>query len=169
MKKTLRILFPFLILGTLTVLFFGIRAKLRARHQVEKATATLPEQKYIILNSTSHTTSNIKNNAVFIFFFNSSCDYCQSEAKLLNDNRMAFKNATVYLFSTEPLEAIQSFKKTYLPGNDDFIVGQVDVRASSEVFGVKSFPYTLIYDQNNRLVKTYKGIVKLEALTEHIK
>jgi thiol-disulfide isomerase/thioredoxin len=168
MKKTLRILFPFLILGTLTVLFFGIRAKLRTRHQVEKATATLPEQKYIILNSTSHTTSNIKNNAVFIFFFNSSCDYCQSEAKLLNENREAFKSVTVYLFSTEPLENIQAFKEKYLPDNDDFIVGKVDVRASSEVFGLKSFPYTLIYDKDNRLVKTYKGIVKLEALLSFV-
>jgi thiol-disulfide isomerase/thioredoxin len=168
MKKTLRILFPFLILGTLTVLFFGIRAKLRARHQVEKATATLPEQKYIILNSTSHTTSNIKNNAVFIFFFNSSCDYCQSEAKLLNENPEAFKIVTVYLFSTEPLENIQAFKEKYLPDNDDFIVGKVDVRASSEVFGLKSFPYTLIYDKDNRLVKTYKGIVKLEALLSFV-
>lgn len=168
MKKALRIIFPFLILGTLIVLFFGIRNKLKAKQQVEEATATLPAQEYYVLNSTTHTTKNLKNNAVFIFFFNSDCEYCQNEAKLLNENREAFKNATVYLFSSEPLENIKAFKEKYLPGNTDFIIGQVDVRASSEVFGVKSFPYTLIYDKNNRIVKTYKGIVKLEALTEWI-
>jgi thiol-disulfide isomerase/thioredoxin len=169
MKKALRIIFPFLILGILTVLFFGIRNILKAKKQVEQATATLPAEKYYVLDSTTiHTTKNLKNNAVFIFFFNSDCEYCQSEAKLLNENREAFKNATVYLFSSEPLENIRAFKEKYLPGNTDFIIGQVDLRASSEVFGVKSFPYTLIYDKNNRLVKTYKGIVKLEALTKWI-
>lgn len=146
----------------------GIRSQLKIKRTVEQATATLPAQSYLDIDSVAHTLQNPKKQTVFVLFFNSDCDYCQSEVRMLSENREAFRNATVYLFSTEPLAHIRAFKNKYLPGNTDFIPGQIDGIASSEVFGVKSFPYTLIYDKHKRLVKTYKGIVKLEALTQHI-
>lgn len=168
MKKALRIIIPFTVIGVLITLFMGIRGKLKTKRTVEQATATLPAQPYFDADSTAHSLQNPKNQTVFILFFHSDCEYCQSEAKLLNENPEAFKDATVYLLSTEPLENIRAFKDEYLQGNTDFIVGRIDVKTSSEVFGANSFPYTLIYDKNNRLIKTYKGIVKLEALTQYI-
>ncbi|MFT4031971.1 MAG: redoxin domain-containing protein [Siphonobacter sp.] len=168
MKKTLRILFPFLILGLLTLLFFGIRRQFEIRSKVEKATATLPAETFNGLNGKTETFKNRKGNAVFLVFFHSECDYCQNEARLLHENREVFSPASVYLLSAEPQENIRAFKEKYLPGNDDFTVGQIDGEVASAVFGVKSFPHTLIYDKDSRLVKTYKGIVKLEALTAYI-
>lgn len=168
MKKALRIILPFVIFGILTTLITGIRKKLKTKRALQQATSTLPVQPYLDSDSTAHALENPKHQTVFVLFFNSDCDYCQNEVKLLNKNREAFKDATVYLFSTEPLESIETFKNKYLPDNTDFIVGKIDALASSEVFGVKSVPYMLIYDKNNDLVNIYKGIVKLEALTQYI-
>lgn len=168
MKKTLRIALPFIVIGLLITLFLGILGKLKTKRMVEQAIATLPVQSYVGVDSIAYTLQNPQKQIVFVLFFNSHCDYCQIEAKLLSEHRQSFKNATVYLFSIEPLENIRAFKDKYLQDNTDFIVGQINAMTSSEVFGVKSFPYILIYDKNNRLINTYKGIVKLEALTQYI-
>lgn len=141
MKKALRIIIPFIVTGLLITLFMGIREKLKTKRMIKQSTATLPAQLYLDVDSIPHHLQNPKKQTVFVLFFNSDCDYCQREAKLLNENREAFKDATVYLFSTEPLENIRAFKDTYLQENTDFIVGRIDAMASSEVFGVNSFPH----------------------------
>jgi|GEM_PF-1910189 len=168
MRKIFRLIVPFLLFGILIVLFFGIRTKLKVRQQVEQAIAHLPEVNYLTLNNTTQKLRNAENRTVIVVFFHSDCDFCQAEARSLLENRETLNKGSVYLFSTEPLNNIKKFKEAHFPGNTDFTFGQIDALTSSEVFGVSSFPYTLIYDNTNRLIKTFKGMVKPEAIAKYI-
>ncbi|OYU67087.1 MAG: hypothetical protein CFE22_06320 [Cytophagaceae bacterium BCCC1] len=169
MKRFFKFIIPFVILGCLTFLFFKIKAKLNEKRKVEEATAMLPYVSFLSIEGDAVKINQAVNKVKYIVFFNSDCEHCQAEAILLADNFEEFENSDVYFLSNEPLENIRAFKEKYLKGQHGFQVGSIDPKVSSGVFGVHTFPYVMIYGKDNKLLKTFKGEVKLEALTTYTK
>lgn len=169
MKSFLKFIIPFVVLGSLTFLFFKIKTKLNEKRKVEEATALLPHVSFLNIKGASVNLNQTINKVKYIVFFNSDCEHCQAEARLLADNFEAFIGTEVYFLSNESLENIRAFKEKYLKGQHRFHVGTIDPKVSSGVFGVHTFPYVMIYGKDNKLLKNFKGQVKLEALTTYAK
>lgn len=169
MKNYLRVLVPFVILGSLAILFFKIKDRLKEKQKIETATAMLPSVSFLSIEGDSLSINAPTNKVKYLVFFNSECEHCQAEARLLADNFEAFEDAGVYFLSNEPLQNIINFKEQYLKGQAAFKIGKIDSKVSSGIFGVHTFPYVMIYSSDNKLLKAFKGEVKLEALTEYVK
>lgn len=169
MKRFFKFIIPFVILGCLTFLFFKIKTKLNEKRKVEETTALLPHVSFLSIEGDIVKLNHAVNKVKYIVFFNSDCEHCQAEVRLLADNFEEFENSDVYFLSNEPLENIRAFKEKYLKGQYEFHIGKIDPKVSSGVFGVHTFPYVMIYDKDNKLLKTFKGEVKLEALTIYAK
>jgi thiol-disulfide isomerase/thioredoxin len=169
MKNYLRVLVPFVVLGLLAILFFKIKDRLNEKRKIQTATAMLPNVSFLSIEGDSVSINAPTNKVKYLVFFNSECEHCQSEARLLADNFEAFEDAGVYFLSNEPLENIINFREQYLKGQVGFKIGSIDSKVSSGIFGVHTFPYLMIYGSDNKLLKTFKGEVKLEALTQYVK
>jgi thiol-disulfide isomerase/thioredoxin len=165
MKKILQILIPFLVLGGLIFLIFKIKQKLLVKKEIELATVILPQVYYLNLQGDSVAINLGIDKKKYLFFFNSECEHCQAEALLIDENHEAFKDSEVYFLSNEPSPKVEYFKNTYLKKAQSFYVGKIDRKITSSIFGVNTFPYIMVYSKDNKLLKTYKGEVKLEALT----
>jgi hypothetical protein len=80
----------------------------------------------------------------------------------------ALNKADVYFLSIEPLEKIQKFAKDYgLAALPDINIGQLGAHEAAK-FGINSSPMVFIYAPDGELLKSYKGEVKIEAITKYI-
>lgn len=167
MKRKNKLIGLLLILvGILSYLGMAIAAKLEHKQEVNNTINTLQEFKYISLDG--NTRSLEKGNKLkVIFFFNPECEHCQAEAKLLSEHATHFEKANVYFLSTEGLEAIKKFAEDY--HLETFDVGKVDYMQVAYPMGVNTFPMCFIYSPEGKLLKQYKGEVKIEAITNYLK
>lgn len=164
--KTKLIGFLLILVGILSYLGMAIASKLEHKKEVNNTINTLQEFDYISLDGNSNSFEK-SSNPVVIFFFNPECEHCQSEAKLVSENESEFENARVYFLSTERLEAIKKFAEEY--HLDPFEVGQVDYVQVAYPMGVNTFPMCFIYSTEGKLLKQYKGEVKIEGIANFLK
>jgi thiol-disulfide isomerase/thioredoxin len=169
MKDFLKILIPFVIIACLLVLVFKIRSQLKQKKEIATTTASLPLFEYTTLTGLKSQVSLKSPKTKLLFFFNTDCEHCQAEARLLAENSKSLELAEVYFLSNEDLSVIQNFSDKYFKNVPSFTVAKVDVGVSAKVFGVNTFPYVFIYSKDNQLLKTFKGEVKLEAITQYVK
>ncbi|NJK82671.1 MAG: hypothetical protein HC912_01505 [Saprospiraceae bacterium] len=73
------------------------------------------------------------------------------------------------MVSSESIKAIKSFSKKYKLTQVPFLkVLKVGTEAFYKTFGSLSVPSIFIYDTKRRLIKTFKGEVKVEKLLEYL-
>jgi thiol-disulfide isomerase/thioredoxin len=169
MKDFLKILIPFVVIACLLVLVFKIRSQLKQKKEIATTTASLPLFEYTTLAGIKSRNNTDSQKTKLLFFFNTDCEHCQAEAQLLAENSKSLELAEVYFLSNEDLSVIQNFSDKYFKNTPSFTVAKVDVGVSVKVFGVNTYPYVFIYSRDNQLLKTFKGEVKLEALTQYVK
>jgi thiol-disulfide isomerase/thioredoxin len=151
------------------VLVFKIRSQLKHKKEIATTTASLPLFEYTTLAGRKTRNNPDSPKTKLLFFFNTDCEHCQAEAQLLAENSKSLELAEVYFLSNEDLSVIQNFSDKYFKNAPSFTVAKVDVGVSARVFGVNTYPYVFIYSKDNQLLKTFKGEVKLEALTQYVK
>ena len=69
--------------------------KLDYREKVYKNILYLKEHNYLGINGNLHKTA-FSTFPTIIIFFNTECQHCQAEAKLMAQNQEKFNNAVVY-------------------------------------------------------------------------
>lgn len=167
MKHKTKLIGFFLILtGILSYLGMAIASKLEHKEEVKNTIDRLQEFKYISLNGSSKGLEK-SNIPTVIFFFSPECEHCRAEAKLVSQHTADFEKAKVYFFSSEDLESIKRFAEDY--HLEPFEVGQVDYMQVAYPMGVNTFPMCFIYSAEGKLLKQYKGEVKIEAITNFLK
>ena len=165
-RKNKLIGFLLILIGILSYLGMAIASKLEHKEEVNNTIITLQEFKYISLDGSTRSLEkgNVPN---VIFFFNPECEHCQAEAKLVSEHVADFEKAKVYFFSTEEIESIKKFAQDYKL--ETFEVGQVDYMKVAYPMGVNTFPMCFIYSPEGKLLKQFKGEVKIEAITNYLK
>ena len=71
---------------------------------------------------------------------------------------------TVYFLSTEPIDKITAFATAYGLGDIENVTFGSISPATATAFGISGFPTTLIYSEEGKLWKKFKGEVKIEAV-----
>jgi len=165
-KKSILIIIIFCVVSILSYLSFSVILKAKEKNQVAKQLEMIPEFEFLSLEKQLFTKTSLKPDVNTIFmYFNSECDFCQHEAQSIYDNLDSFKNVQFIFVSTEPISTIQQFSEQYNLDNQrsiTFLNDSLDTFSSQ--FDATSIPYTLIYDQNEKLIKKHKGQLNAKGI-----
>lgn len=169
MRKKNKILIFSIIMGSLIALIgMGIFLKIKYKHNVTDNISTLSSIQYQSIDgSLKRLVFSDKFNV--IFFFNSECEHCQQEARLISANTSRFTNSEIYFFSTEELPAIAKFVDDVGFGkNSPVKVGHVEYQQVAYPMGVNTYPMCFIYSPDGKLLKRYAGEVKIDAIVKYL-
>jgi thiol-disulfide isomerase/thioredoxin len=158
----------FVVAGVLAFLGQAIAHKLQNKKEIKEHVSALKAFEYKELSEKAVQVKSESSQVKVFFFFNTECEHCQAEATLVAKEYEAFKKADIYFLSIEPMENIKEFASAYgLTDIPEINIGQIDAHEAAK-FGINSFPMTFIYASNGTLLKSYKGEVKIEAITKYI-
>lgn len=163
--KIFAILIPFFLIGMLVYLFFNFQEKKEKIKQLEN----IPSFSLKTINGIYLKSQKLKNkNNKVIIYFSPDCQFCQSEAAELSTMYRDYKNTEWIWIASEPLEQIKRFAEKYKLHNSQNIHWCYDDKANFyRNFQMKSVPYFLVYDENNRLINKKSGAIKLQKLLEN--
>lgn len=158
-KKKILLIVIIAIISLISYLSYNVITKAKQKSEIAKQIQTVPEFELQTLDNITFTNANLKPNLNTIFiYFNSECDFCQHEAKSINDNLNDFKNVQFIFVSTEDIATIKQFSKEHKLNNKPNITFLYDNSSHfATQFNAQSIPYILIYNQNNQLIKKQNG------------
>lgn len=106
-----------------------------------------------------------------IVYFNPGCEHCQYEATEISRHAEQFEKANTILITPEPsVDKVKAFAQTYHLNEVDNLAILLDKdRQFVKHFGTAVFPSVFIYSPDQKLVKSYKGEVKIEAIIGSLK
>lgn len=150
-------------------LIYQIVEQLQQKKETLQFTQTLQPFKILNVHGDRQLLDPASGRKMIFFFFNTECDHCQAEAKLIRRELRQLKKTNIYFISTESIETIRAFGKTYdLLVASNVTLGQIDGKEVFEKFGVNTFPMVFIYSEDGKLLKKYTGEVKIEAITKYL-
>ncbi len=163
-----------ILLGVFLLLVFlgyGVISKLGDKHRIQNTLNTIPNFSFKTLQESSFTHMDLKNNSNTVFiYFNSTCEYCQEEAKSIASNSSMFSETQILMVSSQSRSEIEEFAADYGLDEYRFITFlQDDQDVFSRDFDATSIPYILIYDKNKNLVKRHKGQLNINYVSNLIK
>lgn len=169
MKKISAILLVFVVVTLIS--YFGYKSI--KKHQVNKlaesAINELPVFSFYTLNEKQFTYHNVDKKQTLLIYFHPECEHCQYEAKQLLLNKEKFSDTQIIMISPASLIDIKHFNTTYELNKIEKLKMLWDKdRQFGSYFGVATFPTILIYNQQNKLQKKYKGEVKIETILKQL-
>lgn len=170
MRKYLKPIIGIFLISVLVFLGYNISKKISYKKEVSERIKTIPEFSFLTLNNVNFSNTNLTKNSYKLFvYFNSDCDYCQSEATQISEKLTQFKTTQFIFVSFESIESIKQFAKTYnLFDKKNVIFLQDKEMIFEELFDAKSIPFMLLYSKDNQLIEKYKGATKIDNILKHI-
>ena len=105
-------------------------------------------------------------NWIVVVFFNSECDYCQSEAEQLSELKSGIEDIRFLWISSEPIETIRHFQKANNLEEITFLHDEQNKIAQE--WGISTTPQFLIYTPQKRLFKNHKGALRIDHLIKQL-
>lgn len=165
MKKMVRLIVGVIIVVTLLALGHAINNELYHKKEVEARIKTIPIFSFKTLKGRTFTKNSLENKTTVFVYFNSDCDYCKSEATKIKERISEFKNSQLIFVSFENKEEIAQFAKSYGLYTEKNVVFLEDRKGEfSKSFDVNSIPYIVVYDNNHKFLKKFKGITRIDDI-----
>jgi peroxiredoxin len=170
MKKILKIIIPILVLGALGFMAHKVITKINHKKQVAEQIKTMPTFAYTTLTGKPFTQQDLKQNTPTVFvYFNTECEFCQSEATQIQEHIDKFRNAQLVFVSFEDSKKIMAFATNYKLNNYDNINFISDTRVTfATTFDVKSVPTVVLYDANQNLIDKMQGQIKVATILKKL-
>ncbi|WP_133526841.1 TlpA family protein disulfide reductase [Flavobacterium sp. 245] len=170
MKKYLKIILALAFISILSFFAYQIITKINHKKEVAENIKTIPEFIYQNINGGNFTNKNLKEGIPNLFvYFNSECEYCNEEAKIIKQNIDKFKNIQLIFVSLEKPQLIKMFAVKHqltAYNNVHFLCDSKVTFATT--FDVKSLPCLVLYDKNQKLIEKIKGQTKTEILLKKL-
>lgn len=166
MKNILKIVISVLAIGLLGYFGYGIYAKIQQKNDIAERIEQIPDFSFQTLRGQEFGQGDIMNKTSKIFiYFNSECDFCQEEAKEIEKSLIGFKDVELFFISSETPKKIKIFSDNYNLSDYDNTYFLHDPRGDfARLFGASTVPYSLVYNEKNKLITTFNGFVKAENL-----
>lgn len=165
MKKALKVLTGILLLFTLSFLSWKIYDRLADKKAIREKTSRLPD--FLLKDSQNGQligSKDVKERALWLIFFHSSCDYCRMEADNIR-NTPALAKLDIWLVSSEPADTLIAFgKRSGLDTLHHVKLLYDNNHETSAIFNVASTPSSFLYNPEKHLIWLYKGIVRPETV-----
>lgn len=153
-----------ILVGFLSISFVK---KYRVNKQQEQLLASLPTFYLKDLEGNLFTNKNLPQSKWIVFvFFNSECQYCQSEAEQLRDLNEIPTNISFVWVSSEPKEIIAAFQLQYRLQKIHFLYDSDHLVADQ--WGVSTIPKLLVYTPQGALFKNHVGVYRIDRLIAQI-
>ena len=148
---------------------YKVVTKISNKKEISKRIKTIPNFTFYTLDGMEFTRNKLKDEAAIFIYFNSECDYCQSEAVKIRESIAEFKNIQLLFISFEEARIIKKFGQEYELMDFDNITFLEDRNGKfSEIFDVNSIPYIVVYNSNKKLLKKFKGATGVKKIIEII-
>lgn len=166
MKKII-LFVVFTIVGLLTYKLF---LKIKTKSNIQERLKKMPEFTFEDMNNKSYSFLNIdpEKSTIFIYF-NTECDHCQYEVKELKKNIDKFSNTSILLISSERINIIKEFYKTYSLENLQNIKILKDLADSFyKIFSTRVIPTIFVYNKDKKLINKFSGETKMDVIINSI-
>ena len=168
MRKYIKVGALLFLVFVVSFLGYKINANLKHKKEVALRIKSVPRFTFKTLENKDFTQVNINQELPKLFvYFNSECDFCNSEAQKIHDNLESLKNIQILFVSHEEINGIINFSKKHQLENKANIIFLADTKLEfSEIFDAKTLPFMLLYSKENRLIKKFKGATKIDKIIE---
>jgi len=116
------------------------------------------------------TDNNIHSGkAILIVYFHPECDFCQHEAEQISKHIDGFKDCQILFVSNAVKDSIASFAKTFKLSNQENVLLLLDKDFTfDDIFGKTGTPSSFLYNKRHKLLKNFKGFVKVDEILKYI-
>lgn len=144
--------------------------KVKHKNALTEQIQSIPKFSFThVLNQNSYTNDSLcAGKATLIIFYNSECEYCQSEAEQVSKQIDNFRDYQILMISYETRETILAFREKYKLISPVITFLQDSEYQFDDIFGNSPIPTSFIYNKNQALVKQFKGEVKTETLIKYL-
>lgn len=169
MKLMVRLIVTAIVVTLLAYLGNGIYRKTKEKKLTVLKTASLPDFNFQGIDSKTYNRKSVSGKPLWLIFFDTGCEYCQMEVE--NIQKMGELNEVkIWLVSQESIDSIIVFKEKYGLSTLSHIQLLKDANdAAYHIFNVTSPPASFLYSANGALIKSYKGVVKVETVLRDLK
>jgi len=170
MKKIIKTVFLITFSGILLFLGSQIVSKIKHKNEITQNIKSIPKFSYHDINGVVFNNKNLKETTSTIFiYFNTECNFCDEEAKMIKENINQFKNVQFVFVSSEKPEVIKKFAQQHQLLAYDTVYFLCDSNNTfAATFDVNALPCLVLYDKNNTLIEKIKGQTKVETLIKKI-
>lgn len=170
MKKKIKLLIAIALLSIVGYLGYKITRTLNYKKEVTERIQRIPDFSFHTLKGTMYTQDNLPKKPIVFVYFNSDCEYCQSEATKIQQRLADLKDVQLVFVSFEVASSIKQFAKDYKLNTHENITFLEDRKGQfSHIFDVNSIPYIVVYDANQKLLQKFKGATKIDNILEVLK
>lgn len=171
MKKQLKLIIALIILSIIGFLGYSNYGKLNHKKEVAERIKTVPAFSFKTLDDTLFTDKNLDSTKSKLFiYFNSDCEFCQSEAESIHKQIDNLKRLQLIFISYEASDKIKAFATHYQLSNIDNIIFLEDSKSDfAKLFDAKGIPFMLLYSKENRLIQKFNGVTKVEKIIALLK
>ena len=168
-RKILTLLFGIMILSSLVLLGNNVYQKIKHKSVVIKNIQQVPAFSFETIDGQLFTHRNLVNKSKIFIYFNSECEYCQSEAEQFAAHIEKLKDVQLIFVSSETSKRITEFAKTYgLLHHSNILFLSDPEHHFTRLFNVNIVPFMAVYDAKNKLITTYKGATKVETVLQEL-
>lgn len=170
MKKTVARLTVALILLAVIMLTAGIIRKAGTANEIAERIKTLPDFTFPNVNGDLFISSEITRGPLLVTYFHPECEHCQSEISSLFESNFLDGNIKVVLVSYADPGRIREFMDQFKTEYDTMLWVLSDTLMDfREIFGTEIIPSNFIYDENLRLVRDLKGVIRTETILKQLR
>lgn len=171
MQKLAKYLVMFVLLATGSWLMTKTYQSYRAKKEMTEKVQTLQHCCFESLHGGQTCLDGFNpNQPTVIIYFNPECEHCQYEATEIGRQPDRFAKANMILITPDnSRERIETFADMYKLWRVDNLVILYDRNFQfKNQFGTSVFPSVFIYGADKRLLKLFKGEVKMESVLKII-
>lgn len=164
------------IVIAIVVALFGtmgavIVTKLQTKKAAEAQVENLPDFKFFTLDKAPFTRSNIqKGKPVLVVHFHPECENCQWAAKEMKGKMDLLSDVQVLMVSSADPVKVKEFMSHFELDKYSQVIPLLDSEFTFfKTFGISIVPLEMIYNKDHKLVKYYKGEVRIETIVKLLK
>jgi len=168
MKKII----PALIIASISIVFVmlvgGIVVKVVKANESAERIKTLPSFTLETLEGNIFNSGDLKKGPLLIVYFHPECEYCQYEISSLISNDIQSSGIKVLFVSNARPDLIKRFMEQFDINSKNFHILSDTSVVFTEIFGIHVVPVNILYDENLKLIKYFKGEVKTDAIFNYL-
>jgi peroxiredoxin len=170
MRRFIKPLIIIVLVGFLGSMGYVIVSKLKTRSEAEQRVKILPDFTFYTLEDAPFGKAQLKKKLpVVIVHFDTDCESCQYEAIQIRKDIDLLKGVQVLMITpSEPAKVRKFFADYGLEGNPVITPLIEKNNDFFNTFGVAVTPFEMVYSSELKLVKEFKGEVKMEAIMKQL-
>lgn len=128
----------------------------------------IPDLNLERIDGRTFTKENLQENVPLVLLYvDVTCNDCNGMMKAILDREADFKNTQILVVSPQSLTAMRSFYNVHELRKYPFITPLIDrIRDFDKRIKAQTFPTTIVYNRNGRIVKRFDGAAPIEEIVK---